>query len=365
MINTATINDGRVFCETKLIKEKRRIFNMRGKTIITILFLLVSVVVSKSGYGENELTTIKIRLPWLHQSQYAGVYVAQEKGLFEKRGLTNVEILQGGPNVRPIDLVSSEAEQFSITGSTPFLTAYKEKRPLKIVATFDQTHAFCYFARKDYNINSPADFKGKRVGHKIMHEHNLLALLKAVGLTKDDVELVPVPPGMSLFFIDDPKKIVPIWPGHAADEPLLAEERGIAVNYFFPEEYDGIPRIGNLLFTSKAFEAEHPDVVEQVVGAIIEGWYEAFDRMDEAVDFTMKYRMSTDDEDRKHQKNMLIKMQDFMLVEKYGNKIGWCDQQRWQAVLEYFIKENPDAAFTLNDFLTNHYVEAYYKEKGK
>jgi NitT/TauT family transport system substrate-binding protein len=333
---------------------------MKGKKVAAIVFLLIGVLFSESAYSKNDVETIKIRLPWLHQSQYAGVYVAKEKGFFEKRGLKDVEILQGGPNIRPVDLVSSGAEHFSITGSSPFFRAYIEKRPLKIIATFDQTHAFCYFARKDHNINSPADFKGKRVGHKIMHEHNLLALLKTAGLTKDDIELVPVPPGMSLFFLDDPEKVVPIWPGHAADEPLLAEERGIAVNYFFPEEYDGIPRIGNLLFTSKTFEKEHSDVVEKVVGAIIEGWYDAFENVDEAVDFTMQYIMSTSEDDKTHQKNMLLKMKDFMLVEKYGNKIGWCETKRWQETLDYFLKEHPDADFSLDEILTNQYVESYY-----
>lgn len=339
---------------------------MKTKIIITIILIAISsILLGGTVYCKDEVTTIKIRLPWLHQSQYAGVYVAKEKGLFEKRGLKDVKILQGGPNIRPVDLVSSGVEHFSITGSSPFFRAYKENRPIKIIATFDQTHAFCYFARKDHNINSPADFKGKRVGHKIMHEHNLLALLQVAGLTKADIELVPVPPGMSLFFLDDPDKVVPIWPGHAADEPLLAEEREIAVKYFFPEEYDGIPRIGNLLFTSKAFEEDHPEVVEKVVGAIIEGWYYAFEHVDEAVDFTMKYIMSTNEEDRRHQRNMLLKMKDFMLVEKYGNKIGWCETTRWQETLDYFLKDHPEANFTLDEILTNQYVEAYYSSKAK
>src|SRR5512136_3130085 len=187
---------------------------MNGKKRGVLLLIVIGMLGHEKVFCEDAIGAIKIRLPWLHQSQYAGVYVAQEKGFFEKRGLKNVEILQGGPNIRPLDLVASNSEQFSITGSTPFLTAYKEQRPLKIVATFDQTHAFCYFARKDHNINSPADFKGKRVGHKIQHEHNLVALLKAVGLTMNDIEVVPVPPSMSLFFLDDPAKVVPIWPGH-------------------------------------------------------------------------------------------------------------------------------------------------------
>ncbi|MCP4405242.1 MAG: ABC transporter substrate-binding protein [bacterium] len=337
---------------------------MKGKIFAINVVLFMSLLVNVQSYSE-EIDTIKIRLPWLHQSQYAGVYVAQEKGFFAKRGLPKVEILQGGPNIRPMDLVSSGSEHFSITGSSPFLRAYKEKRPVKIVATFDQTHAFCYFARKDRDINSPADFKGKRVGHKIMHEHNLLALLKTAGLSKEDIELVPVPPGMSMFFLDNRGKMVPIWPGHAADEPLFAEERGIEVNYFFPEEYDGIPRIGNLLFTSKTFEQKHPELVEQVVGAIIEGWYDAFEHVEEAVDFTLKYQRSSDPNDRKHQKNMLLKMKEFMLVEKYGSKIGWCDAERWQQTLEAFLKDQPDASFTLDEILTDRYVEAYYHPGGK
>ncbi len=304
--------------------------------------------------------TITIRLPWLHQSQYAGVYVAKEKGLFEKRGLTHVKILQGGPNIRPMDLVSSGSEQFSITGSSPFLRAYQESRPVKVLATFDQIHAFCYFARKDQHIFDPKDFQGKRVGHKITHEHNLLTLLKSAGLTKSDIQLTPVPPGMGLFFLDDPERMVPIWPGHAADEALLAEERGIEVNYFFPEDYDGKPRIGNLLFVSKAFEQAHPEIVEQVVSAIIEGWNDAFQHIDDAVDFTMTYRRSTDPADKKHQKNMLLKMKDFMVVEQYGGKIGWNDRERWQQVVKIFQEEHPEAAFSLDQILTNRYVESYY-----
>lgn len=328
--------------------------NIRKILSVSVLFCLFAS--ARSG-----AESIKIRLPWLHQSQYAGVYVAQEKGFFAQRGLKEIEILQGGPNVRPVDLVSSGSEQFSITGSTPFLNAYAEQRPLKVVATFDQTHAFCYFARKDQNINTPADFKGKRVGHKIMHEHNLLALLASAGLTRDDVELIPAPPGMSLFFVSDPNTVVPIWPGHAADEPLQAEELGIAVNYFFPEQYDGIPRIGNLLFTSKAFEAAHPEIVEQVVAALLDGWKYAFEHEDEAVAITLKYMNSTNPDDERHQNNMLRKMKTFMVIDAYGGKIGWNHQERWQAVLERFLKDRPGASFTLNDMLTNRYVEAYYQ----
>lgn len=325
-------------------------------------WLVLILLFGASAAWAEKPAHVTIRLPWLHQAQYAGVYVAQEQGFFAKRGLADVNIFQGGPNIRPVDLVASGSEQFSITGSSPFFRAYAEGRPIRVVATLDQTHAFCYFARQDYGITAPAEFKGQRVGHKIMHEHNLRALLASAGLTMEDVELVPVPPGLSLFLLENPAKAVPIWPGHAADEPLLAEERGVAVTYFFPEDYDGIPRIGNLLFTSKAFEADHPDVVAAVVAAMLEGWEWAFEHEDEAVAITLRYMMSSSDDDRRHQRNMLRAMRKFMVVDEYGGTIGWSDQARWQHALDHFLQEAPTADFALDEMLTNTYVERYYTE---
>jgi hypothetical protein len=60
---------------------------------------------------------------------------------------------------------------------------------------------------------------------------------------------------------------------------------------------------------------------------------------------------------------MLLRMKDFMVVEQYDNKIGWCDQARWQETLGYFLKERPDANFTLDDILTNQYVEEYHQRQ--
>jgi NitT/TauT family transport system substrate-binding protein len=332
------------------------------KTItILVLFLLIILLLScgNDDTEKKKIDKVIFRLPWIHQSQYAGVYVAKAKGFFQDYGIDNIEILQGGPNIRPIDLVSSGSEHFSITGSTPFFNAINNGRTLKIVSTLDQKHAYCYFARKDQGIDSPIDFEGERVGHKIAHEDNLRALLNSAGLTIDDVELVPVPPSMSLFFINDPDKMVPIWPGHAADEPLIAEERGVSINYFFPEDYDGIPRIGNLIFTSTQFENAHPDIVQGVVSAVIEGWIYAFDNIEYGVDVTMQYVKGTE-KDREHQKNMLIKMQEFMLLEAVDKKIGWCNIDKWKSALNNYKKIQKNANFHISDILINKYVEEYY-----
>ena len=46
--------------------------------------------------------TVTLQLKWHHQFQFAGYYVALEKGYYRDEGL-DVKILEGGPNVNVID----------------------------------------------------------------------------------------------------------------------------------------------------------------------------------------------------------------------------------------------------------------------
>lgn len=355
--------------------------NIKFKIIsicILLLFVLTSISFCNGDESENKNNKntnseesksntpdkIIIRLPWIHHAQYAGVYVAKSKGFFEKYGVENVEIVPGGPGIRAIDMISSGSEHFGMSGATSFFSASFHHRELVMVSALDQKHAFCYFARKDQGINSPEDFKGRRVGHKVTHEKNLVAILGSVGLTLEDVELVPVPPGMSMFFVEDPEKMVPIWPGHGADEPLRAEERGIEVTCFYPEEFDGKDRIGNLLFTSKAFEKKHPEIVQGVVSAILEGWTYAFENPEYATDETMKY-IDNPESSRDHQKNMLLKMKDFMLTEETGMKIGNIHPGKWKKVLNTYEFKTGNLGLSLDEIINSTYVEKYYEDKNK
>jgi ABC-type nitrate/sulfonate/bicarbonate transport system substrate-binding protein len=61
--------------------------------------------------------TLKIQLRWKHQFQFAGYYIAKEKGFYEARGL-DVELIEGGPQaLSPIDDLLSGKVDFAITGS--------------------------------------------------------------------------------------------------------------------------------------------------------------------------------------------------------------------------------------------------------
>ena len=142
--------------------------------------------------------------------------------------------------------------------------------------------------------------------------------------------------------------------GRAVALAFAQEGANVVVNYSSNETaanevVDAIQSSGRKAIAVRADVAQHSDAEHLVLTAI-----ETFGRLDILVNNAGFTRPA-----------MLLKMKDFMLVEKYGNKIGWCDAKRWQETLDYFLKEHPGTDFTLDEMLTNEYVEAYYKGKGK
>ncbi|MEA3458261.1 MAG: ABC transporter substrate-binding protein, partial [Candidatus Thermoplasmatota archaeon] len=53
--------------------------------IFFVLVLLISGCIQ--NIEENELQEITVKLKWLHQAQFAGNYVANEKGFYADEGL--------------------------------------------------------------------------------------------------------------------------------------------------------------------------------------------------------------------------------------------------------------------------------------
>jgi len=73
-------------------------------TFFLLTFFLSYSVNAKSS--DNSLTKITLQLKWYHQFQFAGYYAAKEKGFYKDLGL-DVEIHEGGPNLRVQDMVIS------------------------------------------------------------------------------------------------------------------------------------------------------------------------------------------------------------------------------------------------------------------
>src|SRR5258708_13635760 len=76
---------------------------------------------------------VTVRLKWFNQAQFAGYYVAKEKGFYQEAGL-DVSIQPGGPDFPAVQMVAGGNEQFRVTGADPILVARGKGVPVVAVA---------------------------------------------------------------------------------------------------------------------------------------------------------------------------------------------------------------------------------------
>ena len=74
---------------------------------------LAAPVAAQSAAPAGELKPVSLQLEWVEQAQFAGFYVAKDKGFCAEEGL-DLTILPGGPNVRSIQQVASGAATFGL-----------------------------------------------------------------------------------------------------------------------------------------------------------------------------------------------------------------------------------------------------------
>ena len=128
-----------------------------------MLALLISGCVEEES---EELQKITVRLKWLHQAQFAGNYVANEKGFYEKHGIEITELLPFDFVNWPIDKVENKEVDFGITGGDELVLAkiLGKADHTKAIAVIFKTNPVCLYSLKESDITKPQDFVGKTVG---------------------------------------------------------------------------------------------------------------------------------------------------------------------------------------------------------
>jgi NitT/TauT family transport system substrate-binding protein len=122
---------------------------------------------SGTGGGDDfePLTSIKLQLQWLPQAQFAGYYVAQEKGFFKEEGFDDVEIIPSGGDIVPQDALVDGDVDFAIAWVPKVLgTLEATGVELTDIAQVFQKSGTLQVSWKGDGITSVADFEGKRIG---------------------------------------------------------------------------------------------------------------------------------------------------------------------------------------------------------
>ncbi len=100
---------------------------------------------------------------WQPQAQFAGYYVAYEKGFYREQGL-EVEILRGGPECPPSEMLAQGRADFGTMQLSAGIVRRARGLKLVNVCQLAQHSALMLVAKKSSGIIEPEDINGKKVG---------------------------------------------------------------------------------------------------------------------------------------------------------------------------------------------------------
>ena len=291
------------------------------KLLLIFLISCLSVLANTS-----DLRSVKLQLLWVHQFEFAGFYMAKEKGFYKDIGV-DVEISDGF-NKNTIEDVDSKKVDFGVAGSKVIYEAIKGKKLVALAPTF-QNSPFAWVVRKDSNITALHDFVEKTVMHQ---EHSLdnielLAMLKASGVALSKINFIP-----TTYNIHDLiDKNCDVSSAYVSNEPYELEKAGIEYTLFRPIEY-GIDFYGDILFTSQSFLEKNPQLVKDFRKASLKGWKYAFENVEETINLIRKkYNPSKSLGHLRYEANILKQQSLYPFVA-----VGTMDRDRWLQIAQTF-----------------------------
>lgn len=246
------------------------------KKIIIILFL--------SSISLFSAQKVVLQLIWLNQFQFAGYYVAKERGFYKDVGI-DVEIKEFNLNTDISTVIQNKKADFAIGRSSLLIDKINGQDVVALGAIFQQS-PLMLLVRDDSNINSIDDLKHKRImlTNDAKDAASIMAMLFSNGVTQKDIQILP-----HTFNLDDLiNKNTDAMASYISNEPIQMADKGLSYKIFNPKDY-GFHFYSDILFTSSEFIKKNPKLTKDFYEATIKGWKYAFDNITQTSELIYKH----------------------------------------------------------------------------
>ena len=298
------------------------------------LIFVLCTITSTTAAAETALKKASLMPLWSPQAQFAGYYVALDKGIYIRHGI-DLKILKAGPGHSPAQSLKDGTADFAVLWLTTALQHRSAGTKLVNLAQIIQRSSMMLISRKSSGIRTVNDMNGKKVG---MWGGDLSIPPRAL-FAKYGVKVREVPQShtINLFLrggIDVTSAMLyneyhtilntGLDPGELS--VISLHEHGMN----FPE--DGI-------YTLEKNLRKDPALTKAFVAASLEGWRYSFEHPDEALDIVIRYmREAQVPANRTHQKWMLDRMRDLTMPGTPQDTPGLLKVQDYKAVGSALLK---------------------------
>ncbi len=251
---------------------------------------------------------LTLQLKWVTQAQFAGYYVALDKGFYKEEDL-DVTIKPGGPDIAPTQVLAGGGADVTVEWMPAALAAREKGLGMVNIAQPFKSSGMMLTCRKDAGVATTDDFKGKTLGVWFFgNEFPFLSWMSQLGIATDgsDAGVTVLKQG---FNVD------PILQGQAAcvstmtyNEYWQIIDAGLTPDdlVVFKYEDQGVATLEDGLYaleenlSDPAFE----DKMVRFVRASMKGWKYAEENPDEAAEIVLDNDASGA-QTEKHQKRMM------------------------------------------------------------
>ncbi|MCK5111637.1 MAG: ABC transporter substrate-binding protein [Arcobacteraceae bacterium] len=244
-----------------------------------ILFLIIFITTLTA----NEISKISLQLQWKHQFEFAGFYMAKEKGFYKDVNL-DVELKEFNFGTDTIDDVHKGKTTYGLSYPSIILEKSHGKDVVLLNAIL-QSSPHVLVSLKSSGIKSIKDFKNKRImiNDNAAKTASFTSMLKSKSVSLNDMTKLK-----HTFHIDDlingKTDIITCF---TSNELYFLDKKGIKYNVWDPKDY-GFDFYDLLLFTSNNELKNNPKRVEAFRQASLKGWEYAFSHIDETADLILK-----------------------------------------------------------------------------
>jgi len=271
---------------------------------------------------------ITLQLNWLNQFQFAGYYIAKEKGFYNDVGL-DVEIKEFTSTTNLVDDIKTNKADFAV-GRSSLLVERENGEDVVALGAIFQESPLMLLVRKDANINSVQDLRNKKVmiTPDAVFSASLLAMLSANNLKNSDYIVQKHSFDINDLIVGKTDAMA----SYLSNEPIVLKDKDIDYKIFHPSDY-GFHFYSDILFTSSKFIKNNPKITKDFYEASIRGWEYAFKNKTEAAELIYK-KYNTQNKSYIH----LIKEGEILERLAYSDNegIGYLDKNKLENIYNVF-----------------------------
>jgi len=312
------------------------------KTMRLTLALAMSLIAGSALAAEK----VVLQLKWVAQSQFAGYYVAKDKGFYEEEGL-DVEIKPGGPDIAPEQVIAGGGADVIVAWAGGALAARDKGVMLVNIAQPFAKAGMQLVCPKDGPVQTEADFKGKTLGVWFFgNEYPFYAWMTKLGLSTDGG-----PDGVNVL-------------KQSFDVQPLIQKQADCISVMTYNEYwqlidagykpedlivfnysamgNDLMEDGLYALEDKLKDPEFKEKMVKFVRASMKGWAYAIENTEEAAGIVM----DNGGQDENHQKRMMGEVA--KLIDKPDGKLDVALYERTEKALldQKIISKKPEGAYT-------------------